>query len=61
MKQAQIELNENALDHKRKIIILKSTTLFTAEARKYIAVEVRRYEGTKRSTGLALWVGTQGN
>jgi len=39
LKQAQIEeLNENVLDHIKKIIILKSTALFTAETRKHINI-----------------------
>lgn len=44
------------LDYKRKAIIFKSTTFFTAEIRKYIAVDVRHYKRTKKSTGCTLWV-----
>lgn len=49
------KMNENVLDHKRKVIILKSTTLFTAKKGKHIAVKAQEKDRAY------LVVGTQGN
>lgn len=51
-----IKMNENMLDHKRKVIILKSTTLFTAKKGKHVAVKAQREEYRPY-----LVVDTQGN
>lgn len=44
------------LDHERKVIILKLTTLFAAETRKHVAVKVLQEEYRPY-----LVAGTQGN
>lgn len=49
-------MNENMLDHKRKVIILKSTILFTAKKGKHIAIKAQQEEYMPY-----LVVGTQGN